>query len=143
MVILPTGDKDIGSIVRQLRIRANISRVQLGTASGVSTSHLARIENGQRLPSAKVLRKIAPHLRIGEIELLAIAGYVSIEQYSILGNQDSTKLDPNVAALLSQESVEVQRAVVTILSVIKYVVESITREQARTRTNNLQKPISN
>ena len=119
MVILSIDDRDIGSIVRQLRLRANISRMQLGAASGVSTSHLTRIENGQRSPSAKILRKIASHLHIGEVELLSLAGYVSAEQYNMLGNPDSTKLDPNVAALLSQESVEVQRAVISILSMDK------------------------
>ena len=143
MVILSIDDRDIGSIVRQLRLRANISRVQLGAASGVSTSHLTRIENGQRSPSAKVLRKIAPHLHIGEVELLSLAGYVSAEQYNMLGNPDSTRLDPNVAALLSQESVEVKRAVISILSMVKYIAEGIAHEQMRAGNNNFQEPIAN
>ena len=94
------------------------------------------------MPSAKVLRKIAPHLHIGELELLSLAGYVSVEQYNLSGNPDSTKLDPNVAALLSQESVEVQRAVISILSMIKYIGEGITREQIRTRDNDFHGPIA-
>lgn len=143
MVILSIDDRDIGSIMRQLRLRADISRVQLGAVSGVSPSHLTRIENGQRFPSAKVLRKIAPHLHIGEVELLSLAGYVSAEQYNMLGNTDSTKLDPNVVALLSQESVEVQRAVVSILSMVKYIAEGIAHEQIRTDNNDFHKPIVN
>ncbi len=143
MVILSIDDRDIGSIVKQLRLRADISRVQLGAVSGVSASHLTRIENGQRFPSAKVLRKIAPHLHVGEVELLSLAGYVSAEQYNLLGNPDSTKLDPNVAALLSQESVAVQRAVINILSMVKYIAEGIAHEQMRTRDNDFHEPIAN
>ena len=143
MVILSIDDRDIGSIVKQLRLRADISRVQLGAVSGVSASHLTRIENGQRFPSAKVLRKIAPHLQVGEVELLSLAGYVSAEQYNLLGNPDSTKLDPNVAALLSQESVAVQRAVINILSMVKYIAEGIAHEQMRTRDNDFHEPITN
>jgi transcriptional regulator with XRE-family HTH domain len=143
VVILSIDSRDIGSIVRQLRVRADISRVQLGAASGVSTSHLTRIENGQRFPSAKVLRKIAPHLHIGEVELLSLAGYVSLEQYNMLGNLDSTKLDPNVVAILSQEPVEVQRAVIIILSIIKYIAEGIAHGQTRTKNDGLHKPMVN
>lgn len=142
MVILSIDDQDIGSIVRQLRLRADISRVQLGAASGVSTSHLTRIENGQCFPSAKVLRKIAPHLHVGEVELLSSAGYVSAAQYNMLGNPGSTKLDPYVVALLSQEPVEVQRAVISILSMLKYIAEGIAYEQARTRNNDFHEPVA-
>jgi len=140
---LSFSESDIGSIVRQLRLRADVSRVQLGAVSGVSTSHLTRIENGQRFPSAKVLRKIAPHLHIGEVELLSLAGYVSTDQYNMLGNHDNTKLDPNVVALLSQEPVEVQRAVISILSMMKFIAEGIAHEEMRKRNNDLHKPMAN
>lgn len=143
MVILSIDSRDIGSILKQLRAKADISRAQLCAASGVSASHLTRIENGQRFPSAKVLRKIAPHLRIGELELLSLAGYVSVDQYSKLGHPDRTKLDPNVVAVLSQEPVEVQRAVISILSMVKYIAESIAREQARMKNDGLSEPEAN
>jgi len=132
--------RDIGNIIRQLRLRADMSRVQLGAASGVSTSHLTRIENSQRFPSAKVLRKIAPHLRIGEIELLSLAGYVSADGYEVLGKPDCTKLDPDVVTLLSQEPVEVQKAVISILSMFKYIAEGIAYERAKTIDNDLNQP---
>jgi transcriptional regulator with XRE-family HTH domain len=136
VVILSIDDRDIGSILKQLRVRADISRVQLSAVSGVSPSHLTRIENGQRFPSAKILRRIAPHLHIGEVELLSLAGYVSVGQYGGLGSADSAKLDPNVVAILSQEPVEVQRAVVSILSMVKYIAEGIARGQARTKDDD-------
>jgi transcriptional regulator with XRE-family HTH domain len=120
-----------------------MSRVQLSVVSGVSASHLTRIENGQRFPSAKVLRKIAPHLRIGEIELLSLAGYVSADGYEVIGKPDCTKLDPHVVTLLSQEPVEVQRAVISILSMVKYIAEGIAYERARTIDNDPNKPEAN
>lgn len=128
MVILSIAGRAIGSIVKQLRLQGNISREQLGAVSGVSASHLAHIENGQRFPSAKVLCKIAPYLSIAKLELLSLAGYESAEQYNVLENFDSNKVDPEVAALLAQEPVEVQRAIVSILSIVKYVAEGIVRE---------------
>jgi transcriptional regulator with XRE-family HTH domain len=143
VVILSIDEQGIGSILKQLRLRADISRMQLSVASGVSPSHLTRIENGQRFPSAKVLRKIAPHLLIGEVELLSLAGYVSVDQYSKLGHPDSTKLDPNVVAVLSQGPVEVQRAVISILSMVKYIAESIAREQTRVKNDGFSEPGAN
>ena len=71
-----------------------------------------------------------------------MAGYVSTEQYSMLGNPDSTKLDPYVVALLSKEPVEIQRAVVSILSMVKYIAEGIVYEQARTGDNDLHAPVA-
>ena len=129
------GDNGIGSIVKQLRLRADLSRLQLGAASGVSASHITRIESGQRFPSAKVLRKIAPHLNIGEVELLVLAGYVSADPYGVLGDAENAKLDPYVVALLSQEPLEVQRAVISIFSMMKYIAGGIAYEQERTRNN--------
>lgn len=87
--------------------------------SGVSASHLGRIENGGRFPSARILGRIAKPLGFGDAELLTLAGYLppqpSIEAEMPSGGQ----LDPYVAAVLSQEPVEVQRAVVAILSILK------------------------
>jgi len=124
-----------GRVVKQLRLRTGLSRIQLATASGVSASHVTRIENGQRFPSARVLRRIAPHLNIGELELLALAGYISRGEPGMLGDPDSTKLDPYVVASLSREPVEVQRAVISIFSAMKYIAGGIACEQARVGSN--------
>lgn len=121
----------IGKIVKQLRLRADMTRLRLGIESRVSASHLTRIENGQRFPSAKVLRRIAPHLGIGEIELLGFAGYLSPTQSGMAGVPDSTRLDPYVVAFLSQEPVEVQRAVISVFSALKYIAQGIAYERAQ------------
>jgi len=93
---------------------------ELGVASGVSASHLGRIERGERFPSARILRKIAQPLGSSESELLTLAGYLSPQPSQAAAEKASGgQLDPYVAAVLSQEPVEMQRAVVTILSVLK------------------------
>lgn len=120
----------IGGIVKQLRVRDDMTRGQLAVASGVSASHVTRIENGQRYPSARILRRIAPNLGIGELDLLAFAGYVSPEHAEIVAVSDSGKLDPYVVAYLSRESVVVQRAVVGVFTAMREAVEGMVRSGA-------------
>ena len=47
--------QNLGSIVRRQRNRLGLSLADLAAKSGVSISHLGRIENAQRYPSTKVL----------------------------------------------------------------------------------------
>ncbi len=123
-----TQDADqIGKIVKQLRVRADMTRGQLATASGVSASHVTRIENGQRYPSARILRRIAPNVGIGELDLLAFAGYVSRQNAEIVAAPDTGKLDPYVVAYLSREPVVVQRAVVGVFTAMREAVEGMVR----------------
>ena len=72
--------ENLGSIVRRQRKRLGLSLTDLATKSGVSASHLGRIENAQRYPSTTVLRKIAKPLDLDEKELFNLAGYLPSEQ---------------------------------------------------------------
>lgn len=72
--------QNLGSIVRAQRKRLGFSLADLATESGVSVSHLGRIENAQRYPSTTVLSKIAKPLALDEKELFNLAGYLSGEQ---------------------------------------------------------------
>ena len=101
----------------------------LSAKSGVSASHLARVERGDRFPSAQILRKIAKVLDFSEVKLLTTAGYLSPQSPSIVESSSERRLDPYVAAVLSQEPLEIQRTVVTLLSVLKSMAEYL-----RTRT---------
>jgi len=92
---------------------------ELARASGVSASHLGRIERGERFPSVRVLRKIARPLGFSEPELFGLANYLPSEPSAATGRPTVRQLDPYVAAVLSQEPAEIQRAVVTVLSVMK------------------------
>jgi len=111
---------DLGRILKQRRVIASLTALELAHQSGVSPSYVGRVERGERFPSARVLRKIARPLGIDETELFTLAGYLSPE--SRTGAESKAQLgqlDPYVAQALSQEPVEVQRAVITILSVMK------------------------
>lgn len=115
---------DFGRIVKQQRIALQLTLQQLADTSGVSPSHLGRIERGQRFPSAHILRKIAQPLGFDEDELFTLAGYLSSEPFSVAEKAPSYRngrLDPYVAAMLSQEPAEVQRAVIGILTLLKNI----------------------
>jgi len=98
---------------------------ELAAASGVSASHLGRIERGERFPSAHTLRKIAPPLNSSEDELFTLAGYLSPQPPSEAEKPGVRRLDPYVAEVLSQEPVEIQRAAVNILSVLKSMARAL------------------
>ena len=72
--------QNLGSIIRRQRNRLGFSLADLAEKSGVSISHLGRIEKAQRYPSTNVLRKIAKPLNLDEKELFNLAGYLPIEQ---------------------------------------------------------------
>ena len=72
--------QNLGTIVKRQRIRLGLTLLDLSKKSGVSVSHLGRIENAQRYPSTDVLRKIAKPLGIDEKELFNLAGYLPIDE---------------------------------------------------------------
>lgn len=110
---------DLGRILEQRRVMVSLVLKELSARSGISSSHLCRIERGERFPSAHVLRKIAKPLGFDEVELLSLAGYLSPQASTTESGADTKRLDPYVAKLLASEPVEVQRAVITILTVRK------------------------
>ncbi len=61
--------------VKQQRVARGLSLRELAATSGVSLSHLSRIEKGERFPSPRIVRKIARPLGLDESELLAMGGY--------------------------------------------------------------------
>jgi len=118
------GSENFGRILRQQRVMMMLTIRELSTLSGVSSSHLSRIEKGQRFPSASVLRRIASPLGLDESELFSLAGYLSpassVTREKNLGD-GSGQLDPYVARILGQEPVEVQRAVIGLVSILKSI----------------------
>ncbi len=120
--------KNLGKVLKQQRQSTNLTLHELSAASGVSPSHLGRIEKGERFPSAGILQRIAKPLGYGEDELFTLAGYLSphLDPAPEEGSNNKNKLDPYVAKVLSQEPVEVQRAVVGILTILKSIASSVT-----------------
>jgi len=123
---------DFGEVVRQQRVMQSLTLGELAKRSGVSASHLGRIERGERFPSARVLQRLAKPLGFEENELFALAGYLSSRPLSIAEEGPPYtgvgRLDPYVAKMLSQEPVDVQRAVIGILSILKSIASSMAKE---------------
>lgn len=104
---------------------------ELAKASGVSSSHLGRIERGERLPSAHVLRRIAKPLGFGESELFTIAGFLSpalSDDAKEEAGYTISRLDGYVARVLAKEPFRVQRCVIEILSILKSLPQNMERE---------------
>jgi len=113
---------DLGKILKQRRVMILLTLKELSAISGISSSYLGRIEWGECFPSASILRKIAKPLGSSEGELFARAGYLSPQPPTAV-ESEAGRLDPYVAAVLSQESVEIQRAVIGILSILKSIAK--------------------
>lgn len=115
---------NIGMVIKQQRVVSGLTLRQLSDKSAVSSSHLGRIERGERFPSARILRKIAQPLGFQEESLLVHSGYLSPPSGTEGNNQPQDiwgGLDPYVARVLSQEPAEVQRTVIAILAICKII----------------------
>jgi excisionase family DNA binding protein len=66
---------EVRRIMKQQRTARGLTLWEVAATSGVSSSHLCRIEKGERFPSARTLQKVAQPLGMDETELLLIAGY--------------------------------------------------------------------
>ena len=120
---------DLAKILKQRRVMKELTLHKLGAKSVVSASHLGRIERGERFPSARILRKIAEPLGFSESELFTLANYltpkpsIAVESEAQLG-----RLNPYVAEVLSQEPVEMQRAVFGILNILTSLAKTFARK---------------
>lgn len=130
-------DKDyrahLGKIIKQQRISLPLTLRELAAKSGVSAPHLGRIEKGERFPSAHVLHKIAKPLGFGEDELFTLAGYLSPQAPAVAERAPgygAQRVDPYVARVLAQEPVEIQRTVIGILTILKSIAKSMSKEGA-------------
>jgi len=123
--MMPT--TDLGKILKQHRLIAGLTLRQLSATSGLSLSHLGRIERRERFPSARTLRKVAEPLGFEEGKLFSLAGYLSPRPSAPeerTTDYNNGRLDPYVDHMLSQEPVEVQRTVISILNILKSIART-------------------
>ena len=124
-------ESHLGGIIKQQRISLSLTLQEISTRSGVSASHLGRIERGERFPSAHMLQKIAKPLGFEEDELFTLAGYLSPQSPMIAEKTlgyNNERLDPYVAKVLAQEPVELQRAVIGILTILKSIAKGMSQK---------------
>jgi len=120
-------NSNLGKILKQRRVMIPLTLRKVAAISGISSSHLGRIERGERFPSASVLHKIAEPLDFEESELFSLAGFLSPRSVGIEEEKAayiSRQLDPYVSRVLSEEPVEVQRAVIGILVILKNIAKA-------------------
>ena len=114
----------IGETIKQRRKSLRMSIRSLAAVTGVSPSHISRMERGDRLPSGHTLQKIAQPLGFTEEELFAQAGFLS-DSKSPTGEEKfsfaDARLDPLVAQQLAEEPISTQRAVIGILHILKSI----------------------
>ena len=118
---------ELGKVLKQQRLTIPLTLQELAAESGVSASHLGRIERGERFPSARMLRKLARPLGFDEDELFTLAGFLTpagdIEEER--ARYSGRQLDPYVARMLAEEPPEIQRSVIGILSLLKSVARGL------------------
>ena len=128
-------NNNLGRILKQQRLAVPLTLQELASASRVSSSHLGRIERGERFPSARILRKIAKPLGFNEDELFTLAGFLSPQTPGVADERQVSythrHLDASVAKMLSEEPVEVQRAVIGILSILKSVSRGMSKNDSQ------------
>lgn len=123
---------NLGRILKQRRITIPLTLRQVAKMSGISSSHLGRIERGERFPSAHILRRIARPLGFDEGQLFTLAGYLSSGPADVAETEPeyvTPQLDPYVAKVLAQEPVEVQRSVIAILTTLKSIAKGMQTEE--------------
>lgn len=122
---------NLGEVIRRRRVVIPLTLQELAAMSGVSPSHLGRIERGERYPSARVLRRIAKPLGLDEDGLFTLAGYLSPRPSGVAeaeATYSGGKIDPYVASVLAREPVEVQRAIIAVLTILKNIARSASPE---------------
>lgn len=67
----------IGTLIRNLRLQRGLSQYDLASASNINNSYLSRIENGERRPSPKILKKFSEILQYPYDELIVASGILS------------------------------------------------------------------
>jgi transcriptional regulator with XRE-family HTH domain len=133
-MIMENREIGLGEIIRQQRVTIPLTLQELASQAAVSPSHLGRIERGERFPSARILRKIAKPLGFEEDELFTLAGYLSPQPAALSEARQSYsggRLDPYVSKVLAQEPIEVQHAVIGILSILKSIAKGIVKESSQ------------
>jgi len=123
--------QNLGKVLKQKRLSVRLTLREVSASSGVSTSHLGRIEKGERFPSAEILQKISRPLGFTESEIFTLAGYLSSPSGAkpkLPAPVEKPQLDPYVAKVLAKEPVEIQRAVVSVLAMLKSIASGLKKE---------------
>jgi transcriptional regulator with XRE-family HTH domain len=99
---------NVARLIQEQRKKMSLSLNQLSKISGVSLSHLGRIEQGYRRPSTRTLQKIAKPLGFDLYELLVITGHLSPGS-SLTSQEEREKLQIELNTLLNRVATDSKR----------------------------------
>jgi len=68
--------EQLGNELRRLRTAKALSLRALAVQAGVSNPYLSQLERGEKTPSPRILRALAPPLGVTEEHLLVMAGVI-------------------------------------------------------------------
>lgn len=71
---------ELGQHLKLLRIKNNLTMMQVAQQTGITQGYISQIENGIHTPSAKTLAKLARAYKVAELQLLRKAGIVQSHQ---------------------------------------------------------------
>jgi len=71
---------ELGQHLKLLRIKNNLTMMQVAQQTGITQGYISQIENGIHTPSAKTLAKLARAYKVAELQLLRKAGIVQSGQ---------------------------------------------------------------
>ena len=116
---------EISKTLKQRRLSLELTLGELAARSGVSASHLGRVERGERFPSGHILRKLARPSDFDASLLMTMAGYLP-KPSNETGEEPRLyrQLDSYVARVLSEEPVEMQRTIIAILAILKSIARA-------------------
>ena len=100
--------QNLGNLIKQQGNRLGLTLLVLSAKSGVSATHLSRIEKAQRYPSPNILRKIATPLGLDEKELFSLAGYLPSE-HPLSPEQEKHQLLAELDILLNRVIADTNR----------------------------------
>jgi len=90
---------EIGTLLRNLRLRHGMSQFELASSAGINNSYLSRIENGERRPSPKILKRFSEILDHAYDDLVVKSGILSEEFVRSTPPASQAKPDPTTQAL--------------------------------------------
>lgn len=100
----------LGERLKERREGRGLTRQQLSELAGMHQTYLGRIERGERMPSAPMLRRLAEPLGFTEIELLKMAGYLGRDE----ADEQVDRVKREVNALLIGVKAEVKASLTHI-----------------------------
>ena len=121
--------EQLGEKVKELRIKKGWTQEHLTWEIDVSLSTVQRWERQGAKPTRLARRELAKPLGFSEPELFTLANYLTPKpSITVESEAQLSRLDPYVAEVLSQESVEMQRAVFGILNILTNLAKTFARK---------------